>query len=163
MARARPGLGALSTSSSPLTLSGGQKAVRKGGERAWGTLRGQEGLPSLGTHSSQLMGSSGCFSSSVSARTCPRDSTLRAGKYFPNVQDFSLAFEAWSAAPSVNSPKRGFTSLKSHWGGDVMLASLVYRSWAPYSCQEAFRICKEIRRMESDAGWAIPCTDSQRI
>lgn len=48
MARARPGLGALSTSSSPPTLWGSE-GVRKGGERACGTLRGQEGLPSLGT------------------------------------------------------------------------------------------------------------------
>lgn len=30
----------------------------------WGTSRGQEGLPSLGTGSSQLMGSSCCLSSS---------------------------------------------------------------------------------------------------
>lgn len=85
MAGARLGLGASSTSSSPPTLSGGWKAVRKGGKRVWGTSCGQEGLPSLGTHSSQILDSSGCLSSSVSERTYPHDSTLQAGKYFPSV------------------------------------------------------------------------------
>lgn len=138
MARARLGLGALRTSSSLLTTLWGSEGCEKGRGKGVGHLAWSGRPPSLGTRSSQIMGSSGCLSSSL--RTCPQDSTPQVGKYFPNVQDFNLGFKPQSAEASVITPKRGFVSLKSYWGGDAGLASRVCKSWAPRSCQEPVRI-----------------------
>lgn len=89
---------------------------------------------------------------SVSGRTCPHDSTLQIGKDFAHVQDFRLRFKPWSSESSVSSLKRGFPSLKSHWGEHVTLASPVWKSWAPCSCREPFHICRESRSLEGGLG-----------
>lgn len=139
VARARLGLGALRTSSSLLTTLWGSEGCEKGrgegvGHLAW------SGRPPLPWNTQQPdHGLIGLFIIH-SLRTCPQDSTPQVGKYFPNVQDFNLGFKPQSAEASVITPKRGFVSLKSHWGGDARLASRVCKSWSPRSCQEPVRI-----------------------
>ena len=90
---------------------------------------------------------------------CKLESTFQM--YKTSAWDSAVGlFKPWSTGSCVNALKRGFASLKSHWGGGTTLATAVCKTRDPYFCLDPFCISKEIRKLDRDLGWAIPGINS---
>lgn len=163
-----PDLGALSTSSSLPALPEGLKAVRKGGERVWGTSHGQEGLPSLGTYRSQTLVSSGCLLPQCWGEHARVTALWKLERTFQMYKTLALGFSCrtfWTLEHEVlcQFSQKGIHISQVMLGWRCHTGNCSCKLWVPYSCQEPFCVPKETRGLESDVGWAIPGIDSHGI